>query len=147
MSDIAKTAQKLSHRIKEAREAVGWSQAKLGLECGVQRAQISKLEKDATKASMELFLKICATLKFDILLREQPQTAATAPETKPDFESILSKLPPNERAALEKRARTILEETTNPFLVILPMVHAKMVELLEADWGEEAEEGLEEEDG
>src|SRR5712691_2563231 len=103
MSDIANTAQKLSHRIKEAREAVGWSQAKLGLECGVQRAQISKLEKDATKASMELFLKICATLKFDILLREQPQTAPTPPETEPDSESILSKLPPNERAALEKR--------------------------------------------
>ena len=146
MSDIVNTAQKLSHRIKEAREAVGWSQAKLGLECGVQRAQISKLEKDATKASMELFLKICATLKFDILLREQPQTAVTALETKPDFEAILSKLPPNERTALEKRARTILEETTNPFLVILPMVHAKMVEFLEADWGEEGGEGLEEEE-
>jgi transcriptional regulator with XRE-family HTH domain len=147
MSDVAHTAQKLSHRIKEAREAIGWSQAKLGQACGVQRAQISKLEKDATKASMELFLKICATLKFDILLREQPQTAATPPETKPDFESILSKLSPKERAALEKRARMILEETTKPFLVILPMVQAKMVDLFEADSiQEEAEEVEEEED-
>jgi len=87
---------------------------------------------------------ICATLKFDILLREQPQTAAT--ETKSDLESILTKLPPNERAALEKRARTILEETTNPFLVILPMVHAKMVELLEADLRQEEVEEEEAED-
>src|SRR5438445_7664670 len=122
MLDVANTAHKIGQCIKKARKARGWSQADLGLECGVQRAQISKLEKDATQASMELFLKICAVLKLNILLREQPQTAAVS-EAKPDFEEILGKLPQSERAALEKRARMKLEETTNPFLVILPMVH------------------------
>ena len=145
MAGIESTAQNLGSHIKNARKAVGWSQTTLGRRCGVQRAQISKIEKDVTQASMELFLKICEALKFAISLREQPKAQKRHLQTKSlDLEESLSKLAPNERAALEKRARTILEETTNPFLVILPMVHAKMLELLETDWRQEEEEEVEE---
>ena len=95
---------------------------------------------------MELFLRICEALKFAISLRLYPETRATFTDQKPDFEASLGQLPPDEREALEKRARAILEERTNPFLIISPMVHAKMLELLEADLRKEAGEEAEDEE-
>jgi transcriptional regulator with XRE-family HTH domain len=123
---------KLGHQIRKAREAIGWSQAELGERCQVKRAQISKLEQDITKASMVVFLRISEALRFEILLREQPQTAITPNAgEKLDFEEILGKLPPAKREELEKRARRELAGETSPFFIITPVLHAKMVGLLE----------------
>ena len=81
-----------------------------------------------------------------VSLREQPEAQAI-PTGKLDIEESLSKLSPHEQATLEKRARTILEETTNPFLIILPMVHAKMLELHETDLMQEEEVKDDEDEG
>jgi transcriptional regulator with XRE-family HTH domain len=133
--------QRLGSQIKKAREARRWSQSELGRHCGVERAQISKLEKNVTEASMKVFLKICEALRFEIRLREQPETAK-----KPDFEEILSQLSSDKHAELEEKARTSLRGQGTPdFAIIAPALRAKMIELLEAE-SEQQEEEEEEED-
>lgn len=128
MTEIENTAQKLGQRIKEARQAKRLSQAMLGNRCGVQRAQISKLEKDVTQASMELFLKICDILKFEIVWRGNPQTSV---DERPNFESILGRLSLEEREALGRRARLMLEQTTPLYRIDFLMIQKKMLELLQ----------------
>jgi transcriptional regulator with XRE-family HTH domain len=140
MADIESMAQNLGSHIRQARQAYSFSQNMLGIRCNVGKAQISKVEKDVTHASMELFLKICEVLKIDISLRQQPKPQAIPTDTT-SYADILSKLslPQDVYNALEKRARTNVEKTTNPFHVILPNVHREMLRLLEDGWTLEAE--------
>jgi len=64
------------------RQIRGWSQSELGRRCGVGKAQISKIEKDAIHASMELFLKICEALGHEFRF--------VPPKISPQRESIFN---------------------------------------------------------
>ena len=126
---------KLGRQLKKARQDKKWTQALLGQECGVQKAQISKLEKDATSASMALFLRACEALRLRLDLHG-PDVWDDAPPRPLDPEAILEQLPPDVQAQLEAEARAeVLRQVRLPALVIGPAVKAKMLEL----WAAQAE--------
>jgi len=64
-------AQEVSRQIKAAREAKGWTQEELARRAGVQKGQISKIERDISHASMRLFLKVCDVFGFNIPLLDE----------------------------------------------------------------------------
>ena len=64
-------AQEVSKQIKAAREAKGWTQEELAKRCGVRKAQVSKIERDISHASMGLFLKVCEVFDFNLQLLDE----------------------------------------------------------------------------
>jgi DNA-binding XRE family transcriptional regulator len=56
----------LSHMIKKARQERKLTQEQLGKLVGVQKAQISKLERSANSATIDTVLKVFKALKADI---------------------------------------------------------------------------------
>ncbi len=61
---------RLGRQIKAVRRAREWTQEQLAQQCGVQKAQISRIEKDVTHASTELFLKAWGILGPDLRVEE-----------------------------------------------------------------------------
>lgn len=66
--------RELSRQIRKMRHLAGWSQETLGAACGVQRPQISKIEKDATNASVVLLIAIAKAFgtKLIFVPKEEP---------------------------------------------------------------------------
>jgi len=56
----------LSHMIKKARQERNLTQEQLGKLVGVQKAQISKLDRSANSATIDTVLKVFKALKADI---------------------------------------------------------------------------------
>ena len=56
--DAMNQGKRLGRQIRALRQNRAWTQAELGRRCGVAKPQISKVENDATHASMRLCLKI-----------------------------------------------------------------------------------------
>ncbi len=56
----------LGDRIKEARQQQNLTQEQLGKLMGVQKAQVSKLEKGANSATLDTIIKVFGALKAEI---------------------------------------------------------------------------------
>ena len=65
-------------RVREIREAIGWSQAKLSRESGVTAAAISNIETgQVTGVEFETLTKLAGALKVDVALFFTGQTPAS----------------------------------------------------------------------
>ena len=104
---------KLGQHIRKARQERGWSQEKLGEQCGIKRAQISKLERDVTHSSMDVFLKICEVLGFEITLRVPLQATETPFADMQETEGILRQLSPEKQNGARKKGRDVIVGTRN----------------------------------
>lgn len=103
-------ATELGSQIREIRKERGWTQAKLGEQCGVQKAQISKIEKDATRASLDIFFKICTALNLEIRVSSPfpVNNKNVAADPNENHRAILEKLSSDERSQLKREAERIL---------------------------------------
>lgn len=57
----------LSNNIKALRKARGIAQERLGLECGVDRTLISKIEREIANPSLEILTRIAVYLDVEII--------------------------------------------------------------------------------
>lgn len=78
----------LGSRIREAREAAGWSQEVVGFEAGLHRNEIGALERGEKNVSFVNLLRVCAALQVAPSVLLAPFTVAA-----------ISHLPPKRRSA------------------------------------------------
>ena len=128
------TQKRLEKQIQDERKRRGWSQAELGRQCGVQRNQISKIEKDINASSMKLFFNILDVLNLDISLRPSHKDPMDDKKPMSSVDEALDSLPESKRAELKRIAIMKLEEDnkTKKDFMVEPVIKAKMLELYES---------------
>jgi transcriptional regulator with XRE-family HTH domain len=84
-------AQEVSRQIKAARESRGWTQEELAKQCGVKKAQISKIERDIRHASTGLFIRVCEVFDFNIHLLDKSILEILAEENVTKYITELGK--------------------------------------------------------
>jgi transcriptional regulator with XRE-family HTH domain len=81
----------LGSRIREMRQAGGWSQEAVGFEAGLHRNEIGALERGEKNVSFINLLRVCAALEI-----------APADLLKPFTLALVADLPPKRRSRLRK---------------------------------------------
>ncbi|MCB4435598.1 XRE family transcriptional regulator [Alteromonas sp. McT4-15] len=75
------TSKDLSAIIKDSRKAKGWTQANLAKRIGVYQRDISNCETKPEKVSVDMLIKLCASLdlelKVDSLSKDEVSTLTT----------------------------------------------------------------------
>lgn len=67
--ELELTAEMLAERIKQLRKQAKLTQTQLGERIGVQKAQISKFEKDATSVSVSTMFKVLHALHATVTVK------------------------------------------------------------------------------
>ena len=65
--DLRQLKAVLSHNIKTLRKARGLAQERLGLESGVDRTLVSKIERQIANPSLEILSKIASPLQVSVV--------------------------------------------------------------------------------
>lgn len=100
---------RLADLIREERERLGWSQAKLSRESGISPATISRLETGETLGRGDTIARLAGVLGIPA---PTVQAALTEQEDRADLQlSDLSKVPPGDRP----RVRRLITELVRSF--------------------------------
>lgn len=78
-SKLVPSAAALGRVIRDARRAIGLSQAELGSRTGLTQVGLSRLERSTGRAQVDTLLRVLAVLRLELTVQPVPEQLPAAP--------------------------------------------------------------------
>lgn len=111
-----RSVQELGLRIRDRRQALGWSQARLADEVGATRQWIMSLERGNAGAALGQVMNVLAVLRLDLHVREPGATSQPGAHHSTSSEDAAALL------------NTVLQRTRDPSDRMLPRTPLRRLE-------------------
>lgn len=79
MFTVVNSTAVLGRAIRDARRALGLTQAELARRAGVTQATVSKVERDVAPPGLGTILSMLAVLRLELILQPRPEQGPPAP--------------------------------------------------------------------